>query len=197
MKVLVIYAHPYDKSFNREVLNTVENLLNVEKIDYYIIDLYKNKFNPIYSTEELALFKYGKTTDEQVNKYQKVLKEADKLIFIFPIWWNETPAIIKGFIDKVMKKRFAYDVGKFGMTGHLKNITTGWVFTTSTSPTWYLRLCCGNAIEKVFINSTLFQLGIKNVKWCNFGRIDKSNLNKRKKYLDILYRNLKKGLLNE
>ena len=50
------------------------------------------------------------------------MKEANRLIFIFPVWWNDAPAIIKGFIDKVMKKQFAYNVGATGVIGHLKNI---------------------------------------------------------------------------
>ncbi|MFJ6922784.1 MAG: NAD(P)H-dependent oxidoreductase [Lactobacillus gallinarum] len=98
------------------------------------MDLYWDNFNPAYDARELSLFKAGKTSDPNVKKYQKLLKEANRLIFTFPVWWNDTPAIIKGFIDKVMKKQFAYDVGATGVIGHLRNIQRVEVMTTLPHP---------------------------------------------------------------
>ncbi|UZM91175.1 NAD(P)H-dependent oxidoreductase (plasmid) [Limosilactobacillus reuteri] len=141
----------------------------------------KNKYRYITI---LFLFKAGKTSDPNVKKYQKLLKEANRLIF--PVWWNDTSAIIKGFIDKVMKKQFAYNVGATGVIGHLKNIQRVEVMTTSTSPTWYLKMFCGSAIKSVFINSTLKQLGMKHIKWLSFDNIDKSSAQRRKQYLESL-----------
>lgn len=184
LDTLIIYAHPYDKSFNHAILKKVEDSLTQRGQEFQTIDLYKDNFNPSYTTEELALFKEGKTTDPLVAQYQKSLTAANEVIFIFPIWWNDTPAIIKGFIDKVMKKRFAYDVGKTGLIGHLTHIKKATVLTTSTSPTWYLKLFCGNAIKRVFINATLKQLGIKTVNWLNMGNIDNSTTQQRQNFLE-------------
>lgn len=142
MKTLIIYAHLYDKSFNHAIFTKVQQILKARKEEFSAIDLYWDNFNPAYDARELSLFKAGKTSDPNVKKYQKLLKEANRLIFIFPVWWNDTPAIIKGFIDKVMKKQFAYNVGATGVIGHLKNIQRVEVMTTSTSPTWYLKMFC-------------------------------------------------------
>lgn len=130
MKTLIIYAHPYDKSFNHAIFTKVQQILKARKEEFSAIDLYWDNFNPAYDARELSLFKAGKTSDPNVKKYQKLLKEANRLIFIFPVWWNDTPAIIKGFIDKVMKKQFAYNVGATGVIGHLKNIQRVEVMTT-------------------------------------------------------------------
>jgi len=92
--------------------------------------------------------------------------------------------MIKGFIDKVMKKKFAYEVGKTGVVGHLTHIEKATILTTSTSPTWYLKLFCGNAIKKVFINATLKQLGINHITWQNMGNIDKSTAQDRQDFLN-------------
>lgn len=186
MKTVIIYAHPYDKSFNHAILAKVEQILTARKEEFSVIDLYHDNFNPAYDAHELSLFRTGKTSDPLIEKYQKLLKDAKHLIFIFPVWWNDTPAIIKGFIDKVMKKQFAYNVGATGVIGHLKNIQRVEVLTTSTSPTWYLKMFCGNAIKSVFINSTLKQLGMKHIKWLSFGNIDKSSAQRRKQYLESL-----------
>lgn len=184
MDTLIIYAHPYDKSFNHAILENVEGELMQKEQHFNLVDLYKDHFNPAYTTEELALFKDGGTTDPLVVQYQKFLTNANHVIFIFPIWWNDTPAMIKGFIDKVMKKKFAYEVGKTGVVGHLTHIEKATILTTSTSPTWYLKLFCGNAIKKVFINATLKQLGINHITWQNMGNIDKSTAQNRQDFLN-------------
>ena len=186
MKTVIIYAHPYEGSFNHAILEQVENQLIDKNEDFDLIDLYNDNFNPAYTVEELGLFREGKTTDSLVQKYQQILKNAEGVIFIFPIWWNDIPAIVKGFIDKNMKKKFAYNVGKTGVIGKLTNIKKTTILTTSTSPTWYLRLFCGNAIKSVFINTTLKQLGFKNIKWKNMGNIDNSTLKQREKFLKAI-----------
>ncbi|TDE70169.1 flavodoxin family protein [Streptococcus vicugnae] len=184
MDTLIIYSHPYDKSFNHAILENVEGELMQKEQHFNLVDLYKDHFNPAYTSEELALFKDGGTTDPLVVQYQKFLTNANHVIFIFPIWWNDTPAMIKGFIDKVMKKKFAYEVGKTGVVGHLTHIEKATILTTSTSPTWYLKLFCGNAIKKVFINATLKQLGINHITWQNMGNIDKSTAQDRQNFLN-------------
>lgn len=86
MATTVIYAHPYEGSFN-----------------------------PVYSKEKLALFDQGQALDPSVQKYQ-MIKESRRLIFIFPIWWADMPAIVKGFPDKVLLKQFAYVESKTGLS---------------------------------------------------------------------------------
>ncbi|KRL01096.1 YdeQ (NAD(P)H dehydrogenase) (quinone) [Liquorilactobacillus capillatus DSM 19910] len=138
---------------------------------------------PFYTEAELALFNTGKTLDPLVLRYQEMLKEADQLIFITPIWWNDLPGMLKGFIDKVMKKRFAYLPTKTGIAGQLTNIKKAYVFTTSTSPTWYLKFFCGNSINRTFVKTTLKQLGIKNTVWHNLGGIDSKSPTQLQTYL--------------
>lgn len=196
MKTTIIYAHPYIKSFNHAILTKVIKSMIDNKEDYVVIDLYNDKFDPTYSAKELSLFSVGKTIDPLVSKYQKIIKNTDKVIFIFPVWWNDTPAIIKGFIDKIMKKDFAYNVGSTGVIGNLKNIKKTLILTTSTSPTFYLKMFCGNAIKGVFINSTLKQLKFKNRVWKNFGNIDHSSLRRRKEYLEKIANYVNKWVVN-
>jgi len=122
---LIYFSNSYAQIFTK-----VQQILKARKEEFSAIDLYWDNFNPAYDARELSLFKAGKTSDPNVKKYQKLLKEANRRIFIFPVWWNDTPAIIKGFIDKVMKKQFAYNVGATGVIGHLKNIQRVEVMTT-------------------------------------------------------------------
>jgi NAD(P)H dehydrogenase (quinone) len=108
---------------------------------------------------------------------------------ISPVWWNDVPAILKGFIDKVMKMDFAYEVTKTGVKGKLTNVQEAVVITTATSPTWYLRWFLGNPIGKIFVNRTLKQLGFQKRKWIHFGGITNSHPSKREKFLqDIIHK---------
>lgn len=184
MKTLIIYAHPYGKSFNSAILLAVKQAVQNSTNPYEVIDLYKDGFNGQYDAKELKLFKAGKTTDPLVTRYQKQLFEADKLVFIFPVWWNDVPAIVKGFIDKTMKKEITYSSSQKGVIGKLNFIKRVTVISTSTSPTWFIKLCCGNAIKGVFLNSTLKQLGVRERRWFNLGNIGKSTEHTRSQFLN-------------
>jgi putative NADPH-quinone reductase len=184
-KFLIVYDHPYIHSFNHAVLEKVVTKLTQQGDSYDVIDLYRDGFNPAYDAEELRLFHRGQTHDPLVRQYLTQLKTADALIVITPIWWNDLPGMLKGFIDKVMKEgpELTHVVTKTGVQGTLTNIRKGYVLTTSTSPTFYLRWACGNAIKKVFIHTTLKQLGIRHVKWSNCGGITNATAEKREGYL--------------
>lgn len=183
--ILIIYCHPYEQSFNHAELRAIKENLSVGQREYEIINLYAEHFNPVYSTEELQLYRRGETTDPLVTKYLKLCQQADTVIFITPYWWNSIPGMLKGFIDKVMKEGpgLSHTVTKTGVKGELTNVKHCYVFTTSTSPTWYIRFFLGNAIKKVFINKTLRQLGFSNISWNNFGGVSNSSLERRRKYL--------------
>lgn len=185
MKYVIVYAHPYQKSFNNAILQAITHKLTNKKIDFNVIDLYRDGFNPTYSKQELALSNCGKTTDPLVTKYQHLIKTSTAILFIFPIWWNSVPAIIKGFIDKTMKKNFAYHCSSTGIKPILNNIKKTRLISTSSSSKSNIKLKCGNSIMNVFMNTTLKELGFQNRKWTDFDLIDQSSPQRRKKFLNL------------
>ncbi|GLB47520.1 NAD(P)H dehydrogenase [Philodulcilactobacillus myokoensis] len=187
-RMLIVYCHPYNGSFNHAELLKIESSLTKQNINYHLIDLYHDHFNPVYDQQELKMFHNGGTHDPLVQEYLKRLKQASGIIFITPIWWNSIPGMLKGFVDKVMKEgpSKTHVVTKTGVKGTLTNLKSNYVFTTSTSPTLYYRFMAGNAIKKIFIKQTLKQLGIQNVKWHNLGGITNSTNQKRTNYLNQL-----------
>ncbi len=182
----IIFAHPWHVSFNKSILDAViKNLKEYEK-NYNIIDLNKDGFDPRLEEEELALFSEGKHKDPLVERYQSLLKNTDELFILFPLWWYDTPAILKGFFDKVMLKNFAYVETKIGLKGLLTNIKKTTVITTSNSPKWYIKYFAGNSVQKLLINTNLKGMGIKNVTWLHCGDTKKEALEKRKKFLETI-----------
>ena len=81
------------------------------------------------------MFNQGKALDPLVLCYQEILKTTSRLIFIFPVWWADMPAIVKGFEDKVFLKTLAYVPAATGLKSNLTHIKEALVISTSTAPT--------------------------------------------------------------
>jgi len=104
MKILLIYAHPPGDSFNQALKDIfLEGVQNAgHQVD--LIDLYQDGFDPVLPEGEMR----GKTVPDIVRGYQERIRQADVLVFIFPVWWYRSPAILEGFIDRVFTSGFAY-----------------------------------------------------------------------------------------
>ena len=89
----IIIAHPDPDSFCHALLNSFVDGAKSENHDVHIIDLYKDQFNPIISLDEMR----GNITDPIIENYQKQIKNADCLVFIYPIFWFRAPAILEGW----------------------------------------------------------------------------------------------------
>ena len=177
----VIFAHPYNKSFNKAILNNAVEKLDEMQEKYTIIDLNKDGFNPVMTEEELSLYSQGKGIDPLVLKYQEILKNTDELILVFPIWWMSIPAILKGFFDKVMTKGFAYESTQNGIKGLLTNIKTAKMITTATAPKFLLNITgFGITMKK----ANLGGIGIKKTKWIHYSLRAKGRDEDRKKFLE-------------
>lgn len=182
--ITVVFAHPWHGSFNKAILDEVIKTIEQSGKEYTLLDLYKDQFNPVYNEEELAQFSKGVAVDPLVKKYQESLKQSEAIIFIFPVWWYDMPAIMKGFVDKVFLKEFAYRSGKTGLIGLLTNIKKSTVITTSDGPKWYLRWIGGNVIKGGFIKNTLKGVGIKKSSWLHCGQVTKITDEERGKFLE-------------
>jgi NAD(P)H dehydrogenase (quinone) len=107
MKHLVIYAHPNDGSLNNYFKQTVVESLKKANHEVVVRDLYKLNFDPILSLEDMNGQWAGNVAAEVLLE-QEYISWADHVIFIYPIWWTGMPAIMKGYIDRVMSYGFAY-----------------------------------------------------------------------------------------
>jgi NAD(P)H dehydrogenase (quinone) len=106
MNVLVIYCHPLADSFNHALaLRVVETL---EALEHRVLfhDLYSERFDPLLDEAEL---RRGISLDEQVLRHVRELESSDALVIIHPDWWSQPPAILKGWIDRVLRAGVAYE----------------------------------------------------------------------------------------
>ncbi len=107
MKNLIVYAHPNSGSLNHFFKQTVLVSLQDSGEEVAIRDLNEINFNPVLSLEDMIGQRMGKVADD-VQTEQDFITWADRLIFIYPIWWTGMPAIMKGYIDRVFSYGFAY-----------------------------------------------------------------------------------------
>ncbi len=107
MKHLIIYAHPHIGSLNHFLKETAVYTLEKANHEVRIRDLYELNFNPVLSLRDMAGQRKGQVAP-LVGEEQKHIEWAEAITFIYPIWWTGMPAIMKGYIDRVMSYGFAY-----------------------------------------------------------------------------------------
>ncbi len=186
MHTVIILAHPYEKSFNYGVLNAMKEALISNDESYDIIDLVGDKFDPVMRANDLAVYNKGEAFDPMVKLYQEKISNANKLILLFPIWWGGMPAVMKGFIDKVLLKNFSFKIEKGRVVGTLDFLSRTLIVTTSSRSNDLLINKWGDPIGTTLVKSTLEVVGIENYEWINFDNISKSKLEERKEFLDLI-----------
>lgn len=118
MNILIIYAHPNPRSFNAALLETVDMTLRQRGHATRTHDLYQMQFRAVLDGEDL-LRNWRGDLPTDTRREQDALRWAGGLVFIYPIWWFGPPAILKGWIDRVFTRKFAFDFGPNGMAGLL------------------------------------------------------------------------------
>ncbi len=188
MKTVIVYDHPYEGSFCNAILKSVEKSETKKGNEVDIIDLHQDKFNPVMSSQDLLGFVKHEMQDKQAIDYVDRIKEADKLVLIFPIWWELMPAMTKGFIDKVIfpGSTYTYTKSGHGMNTLLLDLKSVTVITTMNTPKPMYKLIYGNAIYKSLVKGTFKKSGIKNVKWKSYNMVKMSSDEKRSKWLEQL-----------
>lgn len=184
MRVLVVYAHPYEKSYNKALLESTLKGLKKGNHEVDLVDLYEDEFQPVLSKSDLYHASKGEAVDSQIISYQKRFEKAEHVIFIFPIWYESMPAIMKGFLDRVFSNGWAYKSvpGKSMPEGQLKHLKAT-VVSTMGAPGFIYKLFLNNALEGVLIKGALKFSGIKNVRWHKISNIQKLSDASRKKWL--------------
>ncbi len=102
MKKLIITAHPNKKSFTNAIANKLlERYKNSE-----IIDLYDEKYKLDFLIFE---DKRNMPKNDKVELIQQKIRESEEIIFVFPVWWGNIPAIMKNMLDTVFISGFAFE----------------------------------------------------------------------------------------
>jgi putative NADPH-quinone reductase len=107
MRITVVHAHPDPSSFSTALFHTVVDALRAHEIDAF--DLYADGFMPAMSaTERHGYHGESPMVDPLVQRYAQAVNLADALVFVYPTWWSGLPAMVKGWLEKVMVPGVAF-----------------------------------------------------------------------------------------
>jgi NAD(P)H dehydrogenase (quinone) len=119
MKHLILYAHPNPASFAHAILETLQNAYSQAGHDVVIRDLYALNFDPVLISRDFEVTRAG-TVPADIATEQAHVAWADAITVIYPVWWGGFPAILKGWVDRVLLYGFAFRYGENGVEGLLK-----------------------------------------------------------------------------
>lgn len=112
MKVLVVSAHPSNESFVGTLRTAVLEELTHMNHEIRHHDLYAEEFNPVFSAYERlnhvgdVEMKLQNLPDLRVHVQD--IQWAEALVLVYPTWWSGQPAILKGWIDRVLMNEVAW-----------------------------------------------------------------------------------------
>ena len=197
MNNLIVFDHPYgtqasedephNRSFCAALCKSVVNMLQARGEKVIVLDLQAEGFDPVMSAEELALRRKGIPVNKQVASYQQCVREADRLIFVFPIWWELMPAMTKGFIDKVYAKDVLYkqEKGLLGTKTLIPNCEV--IFMTPLgTPTLLYKLIFGKPVVNAIQRGLCMKTGIKKFRWFAYSNVDALSFEQRQKLLSSI-----------
>lgn len=119
MNHLIVVAHPSADSFTMGLARSYADELQRLGHRQQTCDLYRMGFDPVLAAQEIAPIGEGRLVPAAVLKAQDDVRAADVLTVIYPLWWLSMPAILKGYIDRVFARGFAYELHKGVVRGLL------------------------------------------------------------------------------
>jgi NAD(P)H dehydrogenase (quinone) len=185
MKHLIIYSHLNPKSFTHAIADEVQKVITAKGDGVEFIDLYADKFNPVLEFADIQYSFMGADAPADVKKYQDMIDLADNLIFIYPLWWSQMPAMLKGFIDRVFTNGYAYEYNESGPAGLLPNKTTHSIISAGNSNEILENIKMDTAIKTV--NETgIFEFCGMQSKTTIFGNVAMGSNDDRVQYLNSI-----------
>jgi NAD(P)H dehydrogenase (quinone) len=179
-KVLIIMGHPNKDSFGNSLADVYERGAINANAEIRRINLADLNFDPILHQG----YKEIQTLEPDLQKAQQDILWAEHLVFVYPIWWGNLPALVKGFVDRVFLPGFAfkYRLNSTWWDQFLKGKTAR-LITTSDAPNFYFNWIVGKPAHKAMKKATLEFCGVKPVKITSFGSVRFADEAKRKNWL--------------
>lgn len=185
MKILIILAHPNPESFNHAIAARGQSTLQGLGHEVILRDLYAEEFDAMLTIEEL---------DPQAQLPGKLEAEArlaasvDGIVVIHPNWWAQPPAILKGWLDRVLRVGICYRFGQkedgtFGPIG-LMQAQAAVVFNTANTPQDQEDALYGDPLFNLWKTCVFGFCGIHQFERRNFTSVIMSTPKQRAEWLN-------------
>ena len=184
MSILVILAHPHPGSFNHAIAATCLEALHSTGRRVVFHDLYQESFDPVMPHTEIV---GDAPLAPTVEAHCRELASADGIVVIHPNWWGQPPAILKGWVDRVVRPGVAYrfledDDGE-GVPEGLLSASAALVFNTANTPTLREREVFGDPLEALWSKCIFGLCGVQRVERRSFAVVVTSTEGRRRQWL--------------
>jgi putative NADPH-quinone reductase len=140
MRVLMIYCHPVPESFNASVRDTAKAALEAAGHEVDLIDLHAEGFDPVMRADERRAYHDIAVADHPLPDHVARLKAAEALVFVYPTWWYGLPAMLKGWLDRVISPGVGFELphGPGPIRPLLSHVRKIAIVSTCGAPRWLL-----------------------------------------------------------
>ena len=184
MKVSIILGHPTPGSFNHAIVATAEAALRASGHDVRVHDLYRERFDPILPSEEIPK---DAVLPPEIERQCQEIGDADGIIIVHPNYWSAPPAILRGWVDRVLRPGRAYNFVPDGHGGAkpvgLLKATVGLVFTTANTPHDKELALFGDPLETHWIKVVFGLCGVATTRKWDFSPMIVSTPAQREEWL--------------
>ncbi len=186
MQVLVVLAHPNDDSFNHAIAARALASLTEAGHDAQVLDLYAVGSRAAMSAAERTAYHTERPVlDPMIAEQIELVRGAEALVFIYPTWWSSLPAILKGWLERVMVPGVGFvfdDANKVqpGLT-HVRRLVG---ISTYGSPRRYVRSINDNG-RRTLTRALRMSCGAWTTRthWLGLYAIDTSTADERAAFL--------------
>ncbi|MFE5540303.1 NAD(P)H-dependent oxidoreductase [Streptomyces sp. NPDC056492] len=185
LKVGVYLAHPRAGSFNHALFDAVTRTLAAEGCEVAAHDLCAQRFPPVLTAEETGTVDAaGAATDPLVARHRAEVATLDALVLIHPNWWGLPPAVLTGWVQRVLVPGVAYKLGQAdGEPAGLLRAGRALVLNTSDTPAEREAGEFGDPLERVWSACVLPYVGVTDVRRTVFRTVTDSTADQRAAWL--------------
>lgn len=185
MNILVILGHPGPGSFNHALAEAVREELAGLGFEVIFHDLCRENFPPLLPETEIAR---NGAVEPVVEKHCRELSAADGIVIVHPNWWGQPPAIVTGWIDRVIRPGVAYRFeagdGGEGVPAGLLKAKAAVVLNTSNTPPDREKEAFGDPLDAIWRRCVFELCGVTDFHRKMFSVVVTSNETQRAEWLE-------------
>ncbi|MBX3142841.1 MAG: NAD(P)H-dependent oxidoreductase [Trueperaceae bacterium] len=160
-RVLVVVAHPHDASLTRGLAMAAVVAASDAGARVWVHDLYADGFDPMLKTYEIGT---GYFDDPLAERYVAELIETDGIVVVHPVWFFHAPAVLKGWVERIVREGVAFGVSPEGAITGLLRARRALVVTTANSSTEVERSVFGDPLVTFWRKIVFGPAGVPEVE---------------------------------
>lgn len=179
-KILIVLGHPKKDSFCGALAQAYTEATEAAGNQVRFIALGKINFDPVIR----GIYKDSQELEPDLVKAQESIQWAEHLVFVYPTWWGGLPALLKGFLDRVLLPGFAFKYRENSLLwDKLLTGKSAHLIVTMDTPPWYYRIIYRMPGHNQMKRTILGFCGVQPIQITSIGSVKASTEQQRAKWL--------------